>query len=154
MPDSSAKFAIDRRDFLTAAGGALAAGALTAAADSPRDSQPNLTSETSRSATPAGSLRKIPIGVFDPVYEHLTIDEMLDKVSALGFEAMEIGTGGYPKNHHCPLDDLIADRLKAKAWLRKIETFASPRSVVTAIRFTPTPNAPKKTWTPSAKRSS
>jgi len=121
MPDSSAKFAIDRRDFLTAAGGALAAGALTAAADSPRDSQPNLTSETSRSATPAGSLRKIPIGVFDPVYEHLTIDEMLDKVSALGFEAMEIGTGGYPKNHHCPLDDLIADRLKAKAWLRKFE---------------------------------
>jgi sugar phosphate isomerase/epimerase len=121
MPDSSSKFAVDRRDFLTNAGSALLAGALPAAASSPRDPQPNLDSETKRSAGPAGSLRKIPIGVFDPVYEHLTIDEMLDKVSALGLEAMEIGTGGYPKNHHCPLDDLITDRVKAKAWLKGFE---------------------------------
>jgi len=41
-------------------------------------------------------LRKIPIGVFDPVYDHLSLDAMLDKVTALGLEAMEIGTGGYP----------------------------------------------------------
>ena len=44
---------------------------------------------------------------------------MLDKVTALGLEAMEIGTGGYPNNLHCPLDDLIADRAKAKAWQKK-----------------------------------
>src|SRR2546427_7115315 len=37
---------------------------------------------------------------------HLSLDAMLDKVTALGLEAMEIGTGGYPNNHHCPLDDL------------------------------------------------
>ena len=66
-------------------------------------------------------MRKIPIGVFDPVYDHLSLDAMLDKVTALGLEAMEIGTGGYPNNHHCPLDDLIADRAKAKAWLKKFE---------------------------------
>src|SRR5438874_13734609 len=60
---------------------------------------------------PAGSVRKIPIGVFDPVYEHLALDAMLDKVTALGLEAMEIGTGGYPNNIHCPLDDLIADQI-------------------------------------------
>ena len=70
---------------------------------------------------PSGNLRKIPIGVFDPVYEHLSLDAMLDKVTALGLEAMEIGTGGYPNNIHCPLDDLIADRAKAKAWLKKFE---------------------------------
>ncbi len=70
---------------------------------------------------PAGNLRKIPIGVFDPVYEHLSLDAMLDKVTALGLEAMEIGTGGYPNNIHCPLDDLIADRSKAKAWMKKFE---------------------------------
>ena len=58
--------------------------------------------------SPAGAKKKIPIGVFDPVYDHLSLDEMLDKVSALGLEAMEIGTGGYPNNRHCPLDDLIA----------------------------------------------
>src|SRR5206468_8582884 len=68
---------------------------------------------------PAGNLHKIPIGVFDPVYDHLALDEMLDKVSALGLEAMEIGTGGYPHNRHCPLDDLIQDKTKAKAWQKK-----------------------------------
>ena len=36
-------------------------------------------------------MRKIPIGVFDPVYKNLSMDAMLDKVSALGLEAMEIG---------------------------------------------------------------
>jgi len=121
MSDSSSKFGVDRRDFLMAAGVALVAGALPAAADLPRDVQPNAASEADRFSVPAGSLRKIPIGVFDPVYEHLSIDDMLDKVSALGLEAMEIGTGGYPNNHHCPLDDLIADRAKAKAWLKKFE---------------------------------
>jgi sugar phosphate isomerase/epimerase len=67
------------------------------------------------------SLRKIPIGVFDPVYDKLSLDEMLDVVSGLGMEAMEIGTGGYPHNPHCPLDDLIADPVKAKAWKKKFE---------------------------------
>ena len=42
--------------------------------------------------------KKIPIGVFDPAYPNLSLDEMLDKVSALGLEAMEIGTGGYPNS--------------------------------------------------------
>jgi len=65
--------------------------------------------------------KKIPIGVFNPVYDDLSIDAMLDKVTALGLEAMEIGTGGYPNNKHCPLDDLIADKAKAKAWLKKFE---------------------------------
>src|SRR6202795_1673042 len=64
-------------------------------------------------------MRKIPIGVFDPVYADLSMDAMLDRVSALGLEAMEIGTGGYPDNKHCPLDDLVADPAKAKAWLKK-----------------------------------
>lgn len=64
---------------------------------------------------------KIPIGVFDPVYEKLSLDEMLEKVSALGLEAMEIGTGGYPNSLHCPVDDLLADAAKAKAWQKKFE---------------------------------
>ena len=66
-------------------------------------------------------MRKIPIGVFDPVYGKMSLDEMLDTVSALGLEAMEIGTGGYPDNPHCPLDELIADTAKAKAWKKKFE---------------------------------
>ena len=115
--------AIDRRQFLAATGSLLAAtvpGAakITAAGESSSATTP---SPKSREPRPAGNLRKIPIGVFDPVYEHLSLDAMLDKVSALGLEVMEIGTGGYPNNHHCPLDDLINDRSKAKAWQKKFE---------------------------------
>jgi sugar phosphate isomerase/epimerase len=112
--------AIDRRQFLAASSGLLASalpgGALVAGA---ADSAPSATA--SPRPRPSGNLRKIPIGVFDPVYEHLSLDAMLDKVTALGLEVMEIGTGGYPGNHHCQLDDLIADRAKAKAWQKKFE---------------------------------
>jgi sugar phosphate isomerase/epimerase len=69
----------------------------------------------------SGVKKKIPIGVFDPVYADLSLDAMLDKVSALGLEAMEIGTGGYPGAKHCPIDELLEDPAKAKAWLKKFE---------------------------------
>src|SRR5213595_3269637 len=112
--------AIGRREFLAATSGLLAAavpgGGMIAHASDSEDSLPNL-----RAPKPAGNLHKIPIGVFDPVYDHLSLDAMLDKVTALSLEAMEIGTGGYPNNPHCPLDDLIDDRGKAKAWLKKFE---------------------------------
>src|SRR6266513_2311322 len=70
---------------------------------------------------PPEARKKISRGVFDPVYEKLSLDEMLDKVSALGLEAMEIGTGGYPGTNHCPVADLLADSGKAKAWKKKFE---------------------------------
>ena len=119
MSDSVSKFAVDRRQFLAASGGALLAGALPAAANSAELASPANKDARSDAPSPSGTLRKIPIGVFDPVYEKLSIDEMLDKVTALGLEAMEIGTGGYPGNHHCPIDELIADRAKAKAWQKR-----------------------------------
>src|SRR5439155_8632984 len=112
--------AIGRREFLAATSSLLAATvpgaemiAHAANSEAPLPSFP--------AAKPSGNLHKIPIGVFDPVYDHLSLDAMLDTVSALGLEAMEIGTGGYPNNPHCPLDDLIDDRGKAKAWLKKFE---------------------------------
>jgi sugar phosphate isomerase/epimerase len=120
MKKSRKDFGIDRRQFLAATGGLLAAtvpgaekiaGAMNSPSAIPSSATPK----------PAGNMRKIPIGVFDPVYDQLSLDAMLDKVSALGFEAMEIGTGGYPNNRHCPLDDLIADKAKAKAWVKKFE---------------------------------
>jgi sugar phosphate isomerase/epimerase len=118
--DSSPKdSAMDRRQFLAASSGLLAAtvpgSSIVAHTAESVASSPSVTPK------PAGNLRKIPIGVFDPVYEHLSLDAMLDKVTALGLEVMEIGTGGYPNNHHCPLDELIADRSKAKAWQKKFE---------------------------------
>jgi sugar phosphate isomerase/epimerase len=111
---------IDRRQFLAASGGLLAATVPGSSLMAGR-TESTASSATAPAPKPAGNLRKIPIGVFDPVYEHLSLDAMLDKVTALGLEAMEIGTGGYPHNIHCPLDDLIADAAKAKAWLKKFE---------------------------------
>src|SRR3989442_15802852 len=97
--------AIGRREFLAVSSGLLAAAvpgvemlAHTGNFDAPL---PSLLAPKS-----SGNLRKIPIGVFDPVYEQLSLDAMLDKVTALSLEAMDIGTGSYPKHHHFPLDDL------------------------------------------------
>jgi sugar phosphate isomerase/epimerase len=112
--------AMGRRQFLAATGGLLAA-TVPGTAKIAAAGEPSAHAPKSSEPRPAGNLRKIPIGVFDPVYEKLSLDAMLDKVSALGLEAMEIGTGGYPNNHHCPLDDLINDRSKAKAWQKKFE---------------------------------
>ena len=116
MKNRSQDLELDRRKFLTASGGALLAGSVpfsTKGAALTEDGAPL------RSSPGAG--RKIPIGVFDPVYGNLSLDQMLERVSALGLEAMEIGTGSYPTNPHCNTDELIADRSKAKAWQKKFE---------------------------------
>jgi sugar phosphate isomerase/epimerase len=65
--------------------------------------------------------RKIPIGVFDPVFNHLSLDQMIEKISALGIEAVEMGTGGYPGTPHCPVQDLLTDNAKLRAWKKKFE---------------------------------
>jgi sugar phosphate isomerase/epimerase len=127
MKSSRVTSGMDRRHFLAATGGGLLAAAVPAAGDAAGFVAGNSAEPASRSAAQAAaapqksSMRKIPIGVFDPVYKDLSMDAMLEKVSALGLEAMEIGTGGYPEAHHCPLDELLADASKAKAWQKKFE---------------------------------
>lgn len=116
----------NRREFLTATGGLVAATLasaepLSALADSSgagpaAAAQPN-TSQGSASNSP----RKLLIGVFDPVYNNLSLDQMLEKISALQLEAVEIGTGGYPGDSHCPVAELLADPTKARAWKKKFE---------------------------------
>src|SRR6516165_10499958 len=120
--DSSA--GLDRRQFLAAGGGGLLAAAIPGAsklAGAVGELAPATSAASRPAQASAGAKKKIPIGVFDPVYEKLSLDEMLDKVSALGLEAMEIGTGGYPGNSHCPVPELLADPAKAKAWKKKFE---------------------------------
>src|ERR1700719_1920020 len=126
MKSSRVPSGMDRRHFLAATGGGLLAAAVPAAGDAAGDAASFVAGNTAGTAAQAAvpqrsSMRKIPIGVFDPVYKDLSLDAMLDKVSALGLEAMEIGTGGYPEAHHCPIDELLADPSKAKAWQKKFE---------------------------------
>lgn len=123
-PNGSESFSgLDRRQFLAAGGtGLLAAtipGAVNLAGGSNSVSAERPSFRSAQVST--GAKKKIPIGVFDPVYADLSLDAMLDKVTALGLEAMEIGTGGYPGSNHCPVDELLGDPAKAKAWVRKFE---------------------------------
>jgi sugar phosphate isomerase/epimerase len=112
---------MDRRHFLAATSGSLLAAAMPAGHASDFSHGETMGRSAKRMPSAASPKRKIPIGVFDAVYDKLSLDAMLDKVSALGLEAMEIGTGGYPGSHHCPLEELVADPAKAKAWKKKFE---------------------------------
>jgi sugar phosphate isomerase/epimerase len=120
-PDSS--FGFDRRSFLTATGTGLLAAAIPGGASLANAAGvPAKEDNLSRSFQGStGAKKKIPIGVFDPVYADLSLDAMIDKISSLGLEAVEIGTGGYPGSNHCPIDELLADPAKAKAWVKKFE---------------------------------
>jgi sugar phosphate isomerase/epimerase len=124
MESSRGSKSVDRRRFLAATGGGLLAAAVPAgvvATETVAGAAAIASASGKQSGGSSSAKRKIPIGVFDPVYDKLSLDEMLDKVSALGLEAMEIGTGGYPGTKHCPVAELLEDPAKAKAWQKKFE---------------------------------
>jgi hypothetical protein len=113
-----------RRKFLTATGGVLAAAAASRISSAKAAESPSTSIQTNaghNSSSSTGPWKKIPIGVFDPAFPDLSLDQMLDKVAGYGLEAMEIGTGGYPDNHHCPLNDLLADAAKLRVWKKKFD---------------------------------
>ena len=47
------------------------------------------------------------IGVFTVLFQDLPFEQALDQAASSGVSAVEIGTGGYPGNHHCPLETLL-----------------------------------------------
>ncbi|WP_057762209.1 sugar phosphate isomerase/epimerase family protein [Cytobacillus praedii] len=60
------------------------------------------------------------LGVFTVLFSDKGLDEMLDYVASMGIEAVELGTGGYPGDAHCKVDELLADEQKQKDFLEKI----------------------------------
>ncbi len=123
---------IDRRSFLTTTGASLLAAAVPAAtnagvpAATPAGPFGVSVSNPASARAKAAPRHKIPIGVFDPVYDKLSLDEMLETMKSLGLEAVEIGTGNYPNNPHCPIDELLEDKAKAKAWKKKSDAKGIP----------------------------
>jgi sugar phosphate isomerase/epimerase len=115
MGEDSSPISPSRRNFLNASTGALAA----AVAVPPFASVLSQPAPPSVDPAPQSSPRKIPIGVFDPVFEKLALDAMIEKISAMGIEAVEIGTGGYPGSPHCPVDELLGDSGKLRMWKKK-----------------------------------
>ncbi len=62
------------------------------------------------------------VGVFTVLLSDQPFDKALDYLKRVGAEAVEIGTGNYPGNAHCPLDELLADSAKLEAWKKEIES--------------------------------
>jgi sugar phosphate isomerase/epimerase len=60
------------------------------------------------------------IGVFTALFQDLPFESALDKAVAAGVSAVEIGTGNYPGNPHCPVDELIESQAKRQDYLRAI----------------------------------
>jgi sugar phosphate isomerase/epimerase len=66
--------------------------------------------------------RRFPmrIGVITVLYQDLPFEAMLDKVVSVGVTAVEIGTGGYPGSHHCPVDELLESETKRQKYLQTV----------------------------------
>jgi sugar phosphate isomerase/epimerase len=116
----------NRREFLTATGGLVAATLASAEPLSALAGSAGARSSAASKPDPGqgsspNSARKLLIGVFDPVYNSLTLEQMLEKITSLGLEAVEIGTGGYPGASHCPVQQLLADPGKGRAWKKNFE---------------------------------
>jgi sugar phosphate isomerase/epimerase len=117
MPKQGNPGSYSRRRFLTSTGIMMASAGLPRAAPLVNQSSSGRYS----GSIPIGAARKIPIGVFDPVFGDLPTDQMIERLSDWGVEAVEIGTGGYPGNKHCPVEELLQDRAKLSAWKKKFE---------------------------------
>lgn len=118
MNPESSNYLSSRRNFIS--GSATLLAAAIAAPNSAAVSRAQ-TGNAGSEAPAKSSRRKIPIGVFDPVFGKLSLDEMIDKISGMGIEAVEIGTGGYPGSSHCPVQELLDDPAKLRAWKKKFE---------------------------------
>ena len=60
------------------------------------------------------------LGVFTVLFSQMKFEEMLDYVKAAGLDAVEIGTGCYPGDVHCPLDDLLESEQKRAEYLEAV----------------------------------
>ncbi|MGC2404484.1 MAG: sugar phosphate isomerase/epimerase [Acidobacteriaceae bacterium] len=87
---------------------------------------PPLSASASAQIKEASPVRKLPIGVFDPPFNKLSLDEMLEKFSSMGIEAVEVGAAGKNGSPHCPRPELVADPAKARAWKKKFDDRGIP----------------------------
>lgn len=61
------------------------------------------------------------LGVFTVLFADAPLEVALDRVAALGLDAVELGTGNYPGNAHCDPDELLADEGKRRRLLSAVE---------------------------------
>lgn len=62
------------------------------------------------------------VGAFSVAWSNKPLEEVLDYLSGLGVEAVEIGTGNYPGDAHCKLDQMLASDKARKALVQAVES--------------------------------
>ncbi|HEX3330824.1 MAG TPA: sugar phosphate isomerase/epimerase [Gaiellales bacterium] len=62
------------------------------------------------------------LGVFTVPYGNLPLAEALDRLAAMGVEAVELGTGNYPGAAHCDPDALLEDAAARRALRSAVES--------------------------------
>lgn len=62
------------------------------------------------------------LGVFDPIYGSLGLEQMLDRISELGLDAVELACGNYPGDRHCRPAELLNDRASLRRFRNAIES--------------------------------
>ncbi len=62
------------------------------------------------------------LGVFTVLFSDKKFEDMLDYVVSKGIEAVELGTGGYPGDAHCKIDELLEDEGKLQEFIEKISS--------------------------------
>lgn len=60
------------------------------------------------------------LGVFTPLFNNLSFDEMIEEVAKKGLQTVEIGTGGSPGSAHLDIDKLLASSDERKEYLHKL----------------------------------
>jgi sugar phosphate isomerase/epimerase len=61
------------------------------------------------------------LGLLTEPYRERSLADLLPELATLGVEAIELGTGNYPGDHHCPLDRLLDNKQDQAALLALVE---------------------------------
>src|SRR5690606_23141881 len=83
----------------------------------------------------------LKLGVFTVLFSDRNLEEMLSYVSAKGIEAIELGTGGYPGDAHCKVDELLEDDVKLQNFQQKISDYGL---IISALSCHANPLHPQK----------
>lgn len=60
------------------------------------------------------------LGVFTPLFNNLSFEEMIEEAANKGLETVEIGTGGNPGNAHLDIDELLESEEAREDYLQKL----------------------------------
>lgn len=87
------------------------------------------------------------LGVFTVLFSEKSLEETLGYVSSKGIEAVELGTGGYPGNAHCNVEELLNDADKLQRFKQQISDHGL---VISALSCHTNPLHPQKKFSEPA----